>query len=141
MSYIVGYEEVLLTGGEPMLAPERVIEFAQEARKYNPNCRIYLYTALCPWNPIMHKVIEAVDGVHFALHAPASDEDIMGFQFMQSLAKEYPDKSFRLHFDADLDIPISLNPSVWDRIESKPWLIDCPVPENETLYFIESMVD
>lgn len=55
------YGVVMLTGGEPMIRPLRVISTAYRVREYLPNAKIFVYTAKVdtPW---AYSILTVVDG-------------------------------------------------------------------------------
>ena len=137
---VTGYDEVLLTGGEPMLNPDKVIGAATYARKFNPHAKIYLYTAWW-YNDYdrMLEVLRAVDGVHYAVHGPSMyDNDFDMLKWVQDhlFRNKDWDKSYRLHLDRDIASTVEITPCLWSRIDCKPWLVDCPLPPHEDLFEI-----
>ena len=133
---LAGHETVCVTGGEPMLDADRTVRIIHALRANAPRPTVYLYTAFNGWG--MTRVVELVDGVHFSLHAEAGPADFEGFYDFQCLAMLYPEKSFRLYVDQRVSMPIRIVPSVWRRVEVKPWIPEgrCPLPEGETLYIL-----
>jgi len=131
------YDEFLLTGGEPMLHPSRLINIINIIRDKYPGKKIYLYTAL--FTQVMPSIIPLVDGIHFTLHSPVNDVDIFGFEAIQIASSHYPEKSFRAYIDPRIEKSIHLYPSAWKRLEVKPWLLEgeCPLPDGEKLFIYE----
>ena len=137
------FDEILITGGEPLLYPTRIISILKELRR---KCRlttaIYLYTA-----DIGHvglrsllEIIHLTDGIQYSIHEGADYKDIEDFELFQHLiAFGGFDKSFRLYVDPMVDYKINIIPSVWKRVEIKPWIKeeDCKLPEGETLFYLE----
>ena len=134
------YDVVMITGGEPMLFPDKVITFTRALKKQNPNVKVFLYTAL--YTKRLREVMEVVDGVHFTIHAEATKQDIEDFQLFQGIANTFKlggyTKSFRLYCDPNCLIPFTLYPWLWKRMEIKPWIMegDCKLPDNEDLYVL-----
>lgn len=133
---LTGYDQVLLTGGEPMLYPEQVVAVARELRLRTPpkQQRIYLYSALA--HPAFPEVLKWIDGVHFTLHHPLMHFDLEGFKWFQGLLVSQAGlgKSFRLYVDPRIDRSVKIVPNRWARVEVKPWLDECPLPENEEFF-------
>ena len=130
------FDEILLTGGEPMLFPEKLIKIIEQIRK-NSFAAIYLYSA--KYTAKMKEIIELVDGIHFTLHSDTSPMDVVDFHTFQSLLSMYPRKSFRLYLNHDIHLPVTVYPYLWKRVEVKPWLTEseCKLPENETLFILK----
>jgi hypothetical protein len=135
-----GFDGVVLTGGEPLLYPEKLLDIVRALRTARwidkSDQKIFLYTAL--WTPHLWDLVGKLDGIHYTLHYPASDSDLIGFEHFQNLLREYQgsEKSFRLYLEPRITEPILLYPNLWSRVEVKPWLDFCPLPENETLFVL-----
>lgn len=129
------YDQVILTGGEPMLHPVRILNIIKQLRRQtHPNVqKIFLYTAM--FTPALHGLVPRLDGVHFTLHYPLRRGDVWGFYRFQNLAQHAgPEKSFRLYIEPRITKPISIIPSAWARVKVKPWLDQYPLPPNEELF-------
>lgn len=137
VSDLADYDEVLITGGEPMLHPEDVADLVEslrmQAEELGKPQKIYLYTAL--FSPWLFDLAAMVDGIHFTLHHPLTQTDWDGFNRFQRVIGKHQDsgKSFRLYIDSRVRVPISILPKFWSRVEIKAWQQDCPLPPNEVL--------
>ena len=131
------YDQVLITGGEPMLYPRKAVELAKALREQNPMQTIYLYTAL--YSPYMEKILPYIDGVHFTIHYPTTRADLLGFYKFQDLIEGW-NKSFRLYLEPRVNHPIAVVPSRWTRVEVKPWLQEheMKLPKGEVLLVLKS---
>ena len=131
---LAGYDQVILTGGEPMLFPDTVIGICEQLGKQGSE--VFLYTAL--WVPQITTILKLVKGIHYTVHSPASDCDMIGFYKFQDLIKNRIG-SYRLYIDPEVNRLITINPSVWSRVEIKPWLKEgeCPLPIGEELFIID----
>ena len=69
--------EYIITGGEPMLYPDKVIKLIKQLRLLNKKAKIYMYTTL--FKPSLLKIIKLIDGVHYTLHANTTREDMEDF--------------------------------------------------------------
>jgi organic radical activating enzyme len=118
LDYFKNFDAVMLTGGEPMLSPDRTIKIAKLIHKAAPSAKIYLYTALHKNDSDLESVLPYVDGVQFSLHKEANEQDIADFQAFQTVASRWKDKSFRLYIDPSLKDKIHFIPSVWKRTTS-----------------------
>jgi hypothetical protein len=147
---ILDSDVVCLTGGEPMLYPEKLIRIIHSLRGGSimmgqPNQKIYLYSASFYSPDFKHSLrdlIPLVDGIHFTLHAKSTGEDIRGFESLQATIREYKrfnelgSKTFRAYIAPEIEYDIPIFPNLWSRLEIKPWIPEgkCPLPPNETLY-------
>ena len=126
-----GYDEVMITGGEPMLFPDMVREMIPVLRSQGAKT-VYLYTAL--FRPGLRSIIELLDGVHYTLHEGARVSDLGRFYDFQNLIQGKPG-SFRLYIDSKVDLPVTIHPDRWARLEVFPWMkeIETCLPEGEEL--------
>ena len=134
------YDEILITGGEPMLRPERTFKIVHGLRIAYPKKKLYLYTAL--FHPMLFKILPYLDGMHFTLHKRSSSTDGQNFHYMQDVLSNTwnKKKSFRLYIHPEYPYSLQLWPIVWKRVEMKPWIKeeDMCLPPNEELLILKS---
>lgn len=139
---LASYDQVLITGGEPMLNPPRTLGFAKALKQQRPDRPVFLYTAL--YDPRIADLLSTLDGVHYTLHAPVASKDMVGFENFQDLilrrgARDWvshrPASSYRLYIDSSVSWTIALIPPAWRRVEVKPWILekDLVLPPGEDL--------
>jgi hypothetical protein len=125
---IKDYEKVFITGGEPMLYPDRLMEVINILRN-NGNKKIYLYTAWPYPKKKFLEILKHLDGVNLTLHA-ALDRMLFydnGYDKMKFPGKRMVLKVFGVkHLNIEGD---------WDAKTAK-WLKDCPMPPREDLYVL-----
>jgi organic radical activating enzyme len=132
-----GYNEIILTGGEPMMYPALIVQTIQKIRKQNLNCKVYLNTAKVDEVRDILRVWGFLDGITVTLHV---DKDFKTFQdtvkWMESYRITRSKISKRLNVVSDVLTRMSweqirwLKKSGW-QIKSKMWMDDCPLPEGE----------
>lgn len=130
-------DEYLITGGEPSLVPNKIDDLTEVIKqavrlwgRYSQ--KFYLYTAR--WDKCLEDLLYVPDGVHYTLHEGTNGEDLVRFQQFQTWLMNHPEVSARLYIAPTVDMPITIFPNLYKRVEVKPWQIDCPLPENERLY-------
>ena len=142
------YDEISITGGEPMLMSERVVEMVHRLRLQGYTGKIWLYTANSRklksyWACKM--LIDAVDGITYTVHNGSMGtvkSDFIDLRRLDTYLKESDrsGKSDRLYIDSRVfnqDYVDSLRYS-WAVIKSLEWRMDeCPVPEGEELVFYD----
>ena len=75
LSALKDYDEICITGGEPMLYPEKVISISNTLKRYNNN-KIYLYTAFTNGSELPRVIRRGtIDGINFTLHESGSIVD------------------------------------------------------------------
>ena len=123
-----GYSEVLMTGGEPMLAPEIVIGTAMKIREQNPNAKIYVYTAKVDSLVDVFAVLGFVDGMCVTLH---KQKDTISFERLnEALYLTGVKKSLRLNVFKGITLPFT-SYDLWERKLDMEWVKNCPLPEDE----------
>jgi len=125
---IKDYEEVFVTGGEPMLYPDRLIQVIDILRS-NGNKKIFLYTAWPHPKKKFLEVMKHLDGVTLTLHA-ALDRMLFydnGYDKMKFPGKDMRLKVFSVKKFGDM--------GDWD-VRSTKWITDCPMPPDEDLYVL-----
>jgi len=137
---LIDYDEVMITGGEPLLLDQRVKSMASVLRYYSNQrgriVNIYLYTAYCPDWP--SPIIKMFDGIHYTIHYPCNDEDVRMLKKMTEALEDVKKERFstRLAIDKrcfeDYDFS-NIDFSSWDVIRRMEWKKDCPLPEGEEL--------
>jgi organic radical activating enzyme len=147
---IIGFDEILITGGEPMLDPARTADITNRLKWQNPGAKTYLYTAKYSAHLWALALMCHFDGMQFSLHADATSEDLKDFHDLQNALyyrrRSIENKSFRLYVDSRLFGNVTVNPALWSRVEMKPWLTEDQLlqlnasnnglPSGETLFIL-----
>ncbi len=134
LSELKDYEQIMITGGEPMLYPDKLISFIKTIKNINPTAKLFLYTAW--YNEKIVEIIKLLDGIQYSLHSQSTIKDIEDFYvFQRNISHHNSEKSFRLFIDSDITSTITIIPNLWKRIEIKPWIKEgeCPLPQGEIL--------
>ena len=125
-----GYDEIILTGGEPLLHPRRVIDTVFAIRKQAPCTPIYLYTAWSKDITTILMVLGFVDGITLTLHRAF---DVPNFRNFDSWFDTHPNfakaKSLRLHVFEE--VGVKLRSQHWDVTNDIKWIPNCPLPKDE----------
>ena len=138
LNFIEDYDEIILTGGEPMLYPEQIIDLVIKIREIKSDIIIYLYTA--NYKFLLERLIGLIDGITYTLHERCSFKDVENFQVVQQMAMEFSyDKSFRLFINKNNEKAITIMPDLWDRIKIAGTLSeeDCDYPEDDLIILKE----
>lgn len=127
------YKNVCITGGEPMLFPDKVISVAAYAR--NMDLMVYLYTA--QYTSKMYEIIKWLDGITYTVHAGANAKEVKDFYDMEDVLKigSFGCNSRRLLKDPDVELKIG---PVWTETEIAAWKEQCDIPENEDFYWYQT---
>ena len=125
-----GYDEIMITGGEPMMCPYGLITAIGEIRRQTA-MPIYLYTARTSDIQLFLSILGLIDGVCVTLHDLG---DVIDFQ---ALAVKIPEtfkehKSLRLNVFKGLDIShMDIELDGWAVKRDIEWIKNCPLPEGE----------
>jgi len=125
---LAGFEEIIITGGDPMVRP---IDTANWLDDYSMTAqrkrqRLILYTARSPM--LLRDIIwfQRVDGVTFTVHRTPTGEELDSFTAVQNMAFDKRDSgssmSFRLKIDSRCGMYLNLLPTAWDIIELFEWM-------------------
>ena len=127
------YNEVMITGGEPLLFPTRVTQLANGMRHLcGATTKFYVYTSVAKV-PIFLHVLNDVDGI---VLTPHTESDVMSFVRLNNELLAHPEltynKSLRLCLFPDVkeQIPAFVDFSMW-KVKDIVWKKDCPLPEGE----------
>ena len=136
ISEIYDYDEIIITGGEVGLYEKRTKELIAKI-KANSTAKIYVYTAF--WQPWMVDILYDIDGLHYTLHENSKGEDFLRFYHYQRAIEQVPGKSYRLYIFPRVNEFITINPSLYARVEVKPWIPESKLilPEDEELIYLK----
>ena len=134
------YEEIMITGGEPMLFASKILELIAEIRAQNSTCKIYLCTAS---TDVLENraILSSIDGLQLSLHETNISEMTI-FNFRQVIlkdAREWRKISTRLSVFPEMENVIVIRPEVWDTIRFQNWIENCPLPNDEIFGQIQNL--
>jgi hypothetical protein len=126
-----GYDEIMITGGEPLLDVVKTIAIITELHvaTYAP---IFVYTAkLEPASDVLAVLIMA-DGITVTLH---EQNDFDKWLHLDDALAHFPDlfsdKSLRLNIFKNVKIPEGTDLSRWQVKDKIVWIDPCPLPNDE----------
>ncbi len=119
-------KEIMITGGEPMLFPDKTEKIIRELRERYSSSKIYLYSAL--YRKKLEDIIPLIDGLHYTLHEGATEKDLKLLYGLQELlkinGKDWGEKSFRLYIDNKINLSITIIPNLWRQVNMSKWLTE-----------------
>ena len=123
------YEEIILTGGEPMLKPDLILKVIDKIKEENPTAKIIMYTAFLN-SPKLIEIVNKLDGITFTLH---EQKDVnIALKNLIILNHRYSKKSLRLNVFKNINLKgITLNN--WKIKDNIVWIKNCPLPKGEIL--------
>jgi len=133
------YDEIIVTGGEPMLYPYDTLELIDGFKYVNPEVKVYLYTALYHEIIQSSNLLDLVDGITYTLHENATLKDVYDFIVFQDDIHFYRDreKTFRAFINNKLSKSVEIDPQVWDRVKVSGTLSEgeCNYPEDDLIIY------
>lgn len=123
------YDEVLLTGGEPLLEWDKLTKNIREIRR-DTSADIFLYTAYRNKKTIL-ALLMFVDGITLTFHEQSDTEGWNDFQELL-LTTDMRGKSLRLNVFEGISLE-GLNLIGWKVKDNMHWIEDCPLPEGEVI--------
>jgi hypothetical protein len=138
-----GFDEIILTGGEPMMNVSLVKETILEIRKQNSKAKIYMYTA----NVSVYDIYELfilLDGITVTLHDKSDIQPFIHFvnKISKSPYKELK-KSLRLnvfqgvYLFENLDSGENFDLKRCEIKDNIKWIKHCPLPKDEVFMRLE----
>lgn len=126
------YDEIFITGGEPLLFHDELIGFIRAIRLVS-KAKIYVYTAFLQ-SEILATVLNYVDGITLTLHTKKDWETFNEKGFIQRFPPEaYQSKSMRLNIFRECEADVRQISSLWRVKNNIDWIVNCPLPINEVL--------
>lgn len=134
----VGYRKIILTGGEPMLNPQLVLDTIEDIRKVN-GCPIIMYTTKSKRPEDLIMMLDVLDGITLTLHEQYDVEPFIRLNDMLLQARRIKEanglvirKSLRLNVFAPIDVS-GIDTSLWRVKDNIEWIENCPLPIGEDL--------
>jgi len=140
------YSTIILTGGEPLSHPERLVDCLVAVKEMGRSA--ILYTAVQPWDTVLRSILldppECLVGVTYTVHrwghlAKVDQERwAEGFLDLQTrLLAEEVDIEMRLKIEAGATQKVPLVPALWSSIWMFTMEESCSVPPNEHLFHLD----
>lgn len=132
------YDEIILTGGEPMLYPVATIALVSKIKVTYPKKTVYVYTADITNITQVMSLLNVSDGITVTLHEPKDLEDFYAFnKYLRLVIPAIKQKSLRLNVFSDIKVDTTWHDmdevmSLWKIKDNITWIKNCPLPENET---------
>jgi organic radical activating enzyme len=132
------YDQVIITGGEPLLFVDKVIELTKKIR-LESKTGIILYTAMTRG---FMEILPYVDGICLTLHDREAMDDFNLFLFKNFNKLSLTQKSLRLNiFKEAGGENLLYNPyDIFKVKDNIIWLKDCPLPSDEELFELPELL-
>lgn len=132
------YDEIIITGGEPFLFPDKLKELISEIKK-NGNQKIIIYTTPEYTIEDFYEVLKLIDGITITIH---NEEDLTKYKKQCSDLRyvgNFENKTLRLNvFNPIRDMILNVV-ELFFEVKYIDWIENCPLPENETLYQLKQL--
>lgn len=123
------YDEILLTGGEPMLKPDLTVQAIQEIRQQT-NAPIILYTADLAKPIWLYFINSLIDGLTVTLHTPG---DVRVFESYDRYFTPPEHMKGRMRLNVFKEAGEVRAKPHWKVKPGMEWIKNCPLPEGEVL--------
>lgn len=133
------YDEIMITGGEPLLFPWKMEYLVKSIRRVTEamgrNPKIYVYTSVCEADKVK-RTVNIVDGI---VLTPHTKNDLAYFKQLNNVVlREWwgfthygeKDPSLRLNVFPEIKDFLPENLKRW-KVKEVEWQENCPVPEGE----------
>jgi len=127
------YDKIMLTGGEPLMYPDKLYKIIKEIRKANIFANLIVYTSILE-SDIFFKVLDLVDGITVTIHTPSQVADLVSIN-LQLLKQDWmlTRKSLRINVFRGVEVG-HINLRGWKGKANIEWIKNCPLPEGEVFY-------
>ena len=140
------YDEIIITGGEPLIHPGLCAGIALEAKcqamfEKKPIPRLILYTAQASQRDNIESLLNYYDGITVTLHTQEDVDDFRRLNFWLQRRKRWikdNNKTLRLNVFKGVDVYMQ-DASLWKIKDNIEWIPDCPLPANESIAKLEHM--
>ena len=123
-----GYDSIMLTGGEPMLRPQLVVDTVRRIRLEHSG-PIWIYTAKVDDILAVLDVIQCLNGMCVTLH---EQSDVEAFRVLvDTIPDVWRSRSLRLNVFKGASIE-GIDVTGWAVKKDMEWIPDCPLPDDET---------
>jgi len=127
------FNQVMVTGGEPMLFPHEVLAFGRRYRELDqyPGTQLILYTAFVKDLPMVNQILNLYNGMTLTLH---DQGDVAGFERLNSRLLHNGPYNLSLRLNVFKGVRLTDRPyPLWQIKSDIVWLDSCPIPENEVI--------
>lgn len=133
---LLKYDEIVITGGEPMLIKDKLFNFLLSLRDNGFKGKIFMYTALWDGGIYNHEILDLLDGITFTLHNEATKEDIYAVKVLSHVVNSKKHLNSRLFIDNriyDSFIESQRRFDLWDEVRKLEWKDECQPAQHEDL--------
>lgn len=140
----IDYDEIMITGGEPLLYPRSVCELIKGLRilRNGTHTKFYVYTSIA--HPIIFPtVLDEADGIVLTPHNEGSVDLFCRLNANLLRAPEKTaGKSLRLCLFPDIKqmLPRGIDLSLW-QVKDIEWKKDCPIPDGEDFRRLPNLIE
>ena len=131
------YSTLCLTGGEPLMEPERLFAFIDEVRKVR-QFKLYLYLSTFAVLDDFIKAVAVADGITWTVHQKCSAFDLIRLTLVQQHINGTKNNRLVLHTGAEDSWAGLVNYAKWSRVTILYMTpTTCDLPSNEDLFMLE----
>lgn len=134
------YDEINITGGEPLLFPAKLLSlllFFRGLEEYTGRKQVlYLYTSVLPHKGMLDSsILTLLDGICYTPHTVEAAKEFLEYEkYVRNIAVMTTNRlnSLRLNVFPEVEKVLGdLSDLPMWKVKKIQWLKDCPVPEGE----------
>ncbi len=131
------YDQILITGGEPLggdLRVEETITIINGIKLLHPypDRKIFVYTSVSN----QPRILNYCDGITLSIH---TQKDLVSFLCWKEELEKHKNKSMRLNIFKGVVLPNDIDLSCWVVKYNIEWVINCPLPQNEVFMKLKNV--
>ena len=120
-------DRLILTGGEPMLFPQKLEKLIHAINTHSTVSQVIVYASTIQTSRSLEYVLGNVYGFTYTLH---DQSDIDLFYLVDDIAQHFPKCSLRLNVFKGVTIPFRIKAD-WQYKYGIEWIENCPLPEDD----------
>jgi len=138
LAEISHYDDIVITGGEPLCDGKRALYIVRSLSKIcKDTTRLFLYTSM--YSESLPHIMPYLSGIKYTWHSKRLRKDYLHLLRMHKLMREWSLCSRRIAIDErerNVRHTAFVDKSAWDTVEWIDWDPDgnCPLPEGEELF-------
>jgi pyruvate formate-lyase activating enzyme-like uncharacterized protein len=141
---IFSYDEISITGGEPLLFEEVLEVLIYRIRNFSlytgKRQTIYLYTSILPYRKKFHYILSMIDGICYTPHDIKSAKEFIEHE---EIVRKVSHKQLSLRINIFPEVEDILKEYIKDlpewKVKHLQWIKNCPVPKDEDFKRINNL--
>ena len=134
-----GYENIIVTGGEPFLYPYNLLLLLGQIHRQNKKANRIVYTANSLGVINNPAVVERLHGLTLTLHEQSDVDGFIDLDASRTFVQLSRGMSLRLNVFEGIQVPYEDLVCYWNVKDEIQWLENCPLPEDEVFMKVKGV--